>query len=80
MNNDITIDINELKNVPDDSITDAETIRQIALYSIKTGDKTLNSKIKSGYEVCGLYPHIVKSYVDIFPKVIGMRFYSSMEE
>jgi hypothetical protein len=63
MNNDITIDINELKNVPDNSITDAETIRQIALYSIKTGDNTLNSKIKSEYEVCGLYPHIINFHL-----------------
>jgi hypothetical protein len=44
----------------------AETIRQIALYTNKTGDKSLTDKIRSGFEVAGLYPHIIKTY-DIQP-------------
>lgn len=62
MNNDITINIGELRKVPDNSITDAETIRQIALYSIRENDDSLISKIKKEFEICGLYPHVIKSY------------------
>jgi len=58
MDNKITIDVTELLQAEDNSVTDAETIRQIALL----GDNRLFSKIKRGYEVAGLYPHIVTSY------------------
>lgn len=59
MNNDITIDPEEIRSMKDGSISDPEMIRQIALYAIKSGDDTLNDKIKLGYEICGLYPHVI---------------------
>lgn len=60
--NDITIDPIEILSMPDNSITDPETIRQIALYSIKYNTNTLNNKIKKEFEYCGLYPHLIKTY------------------
>lgn len=59
MNNNITINPKEILLLPDNSITDGETIRQIALYSIKTLDSSLNKKIKKGFEFAGLYPHVM---------------------
>jgi hypothetical protein len=41
--------------MPDGSITDPETIRQIAL----SGDRSLFIKTKPGFEVFGLYPHVM---------------------
>ncbi len=61
MDNEITIDPKEILLLPDNSITDSETIRQIALYSIKNNDISLNYKIKKEFEFCGLYPHIMKT-------------------
>jgi hypothetical protein len=61
MNNNITINIEEIKSLVDNSITNPETIRQIALYAIKTRDVSLISKIKNGYEVYGLYPEVMIS-------------------
>lgn len=58
MNNKITIDLDEIRKLPDDSIMDVETIRQIAL----SKDKTLYSKVKTGYEVYGLYPEVMNSF------------------
>lgn len=60
MNNEITIDPSEISKLPNNSITDAETIRQIALYTNKTGDMSLTDKIRSGFEVAGLYPEVMK--------------------
>jgi hypothetical protein len=60
--NDITIDPNEILSMPDNSITDSETIRQIALYSIKYNTNSLNNKVKKEFQVYGLYPHIIKTY------------------
>jgi len=51
-------DVNAIKSVPDNSVTDSETIRQIALYGIRTQDSSLYIKIKSGFEFAGLYPYI----------------------
>lgn len=58
MNNKITIDLDEIRKMPDNSITDVETIRQIAL----SKDKTLYSKVKTGYEIYGLYPEVMNVY------------------
>lgn len=60
------IDSVEIARMPDQSVTDPETIRQIALHGIETGDSSLNSKVKKGFEVFGLYPHLIKSH-DIYP-------------
>lgn len=66
--NEITINIQELLELPDKSITDAETIRQIGLLSctinnVSENDKyKLYHKINPRYEVCALYPHIITSY------------------
>lgn len=64
MTNEITIDIPSLIKVEDNSITDPETIRQIALVSMsvtfdKITQRTLLRKIKKGYESFGLYPHVI---------------------
>ena len=58
--NEITINPDEIRTLPDNSIVDGETIRQIALYGIKTGDSTLYSKIRQGFEFAGLYPFAMK--------------------
>lgn len=62
LTNEITINSDEIINLPDNSIIDCETIRQIALYGIKNNDNSLNNKIKKGYEFCGLYPHVMEIY------------------
>jgi hypothetical protein len=67
MNNDITINPEEIRNLPDGSITDPETIRQIALHSIKFYDNSLNDKIDKRFAFAGLYPHVMQS-VDITNK------------
>lgn len=59
MNNDITIDPDGIREMPNDSITDGEMIRQIALYANKTQDTSLFCKIKKGFEVAGLYPEVI---------------------
>jgi len=59
---DITINVDEIRKMKDDSITDPETIRQIAL----TGDRSLFPKVMKGYEHHGLYPHAMKK-IDILP-------------
>jgi hypothetical protein len=58
MNNKITIDLDEIRKLPPNSITDVETIRQIAL----SKDKSLFCKVKTGYEVFGLYPEVMNSF------------------
>jgi hypothetical protein len=58
MNNKITIDLDEIRKMPDNSIMDVEIIRQIAL----SRDKTLFPKVKTGYEVFGLYPEVMNSF------------------
>jgi hypothetical protein len=58
MDNKITINLNEIRKMPDDSIMDVETIRQIAL----TKDPTLYSKVKTGYEIFGIYPDVMNSF------------------
>lgn len=58
MDNKITIDLDEIRKMPDGSIMDVETIRQIAL----SKDKSLFSKVSTGYEVFGLYPEVMNVY------------------
>ena len=58
--NEITINPEEIRKLPDDSITDVETIRQIALYGIKMNDSSLYPKVKKGFEYAGLYPRVMK--------------------
>lgn len=59
MNNEITIDIEEIRQLPDDSVTDPETIRQIALYCIRNNDRLLSRKINSLFAYAGLYPEVI---------------------
>lgn len=72
MSNEITINIEELLKVDDNSITDYETIRQIGLLSctrnnVSTDDiRALNKKVKNEFQVYGLYPNVMKSF-DIMP-------------
>lgn len=75
MNNDITINVQELLNVPDKSITDYETIRQIGLLSCTINDvseedaHTLYRKVNPLCVYCGLYPSVMKTF-DIQPDPI----------
>jgi hypothetical protein len=60
------INIDELRMVPDGSICDCETIRQISLYSLDTkNDDTiiheLINKIDERFMYAGLYPHMIKT-------------------
>lgn len=48
----------------ENSITDRELIRRIALSAIEEGTNFI-SKVKSGYSFCGLYPCIQNSYGEI---------------
>lgn len=58
MDNKIRIDLDEIRKLPDNSITDPETIRQIVL----SKDMNLFSKVKTGYEIYGLYPEVLNVY------------------
>ena len=62
MNNEITIDIEEIRKLPDGSVTDGETIRQIALYCMRNNDKELSWKIDRRFAYAGLYPEIMTSF------------------
>ena len=62
--NEITIDPEKIRMLPDNSVTDVETIRQIAL----SGDRSLFDKVKAGFEYAGLYPHVMTSF-DIVPEI-----------
>lgn len=60
LTNEITIDPDKIRVLPDNSVTDVETIRQIALWAIKENDNSLNCKIKKEFYFAGLYPHVMK--------------------
>lgn len=62
MTNDITINPIEIAKLPDGSIKDSETIRQIALYSIRYNDNSLNKKIDPLFEYVGLYPQVINKF------------------
>lgn len=66
MDNKITIDLDAIRNAPDNSITSAETIRQIAILGLEGGEH-LEHKIKKECLFAGLYPHIQTIY-NIKPK------------
>ena len=72
MDNKITVNINELLFLPDDSIIDAEIIRQIGLVNTHMPEfpkeklSVLYRKIKKGFEYSALYPEVIKSF-DIKP-------------
>lgn len=73
LSNEITIDMAEIMLRPPHSVDDPETIRQMSLFVCSLSCQ-LNrdecsaflSRIKPGYEVCGLYPHVIEAY-DIQP-------------
>lgn len=56
--NKVTIDFEALSKENDLSISDFETIRQIAIYSMQTKDKQYIKKINPQFEFCGLYPFV----------------------
>ena len=58
MNNKITIDIEEIRKLPNNSISDPETIRQIALLD----NPELFDKIDDSFTYAGLYPEVMKSF------------------
>lgn len=70
LTNEITIDIEKIRVLPDNSVTDIETIRQIALWSIKMNDNSLNDKIRKEFYFSGLYPHVMTPF-GILPDSIG---------
>jgi hypothetical protein len=57
---EITIDIEAIRQMPNESVSDAETIRQIGLYCIQNRDVSLANKIDSRFEYVALYPHLGK--------------------
>ena len=67
MPNTITINIDDILKLDDNSITDAETLRQIGLwcttFDLQRGDRSIykrvNRKVKRGFEFGTLYPHIM---------------------
>jgi len=58
ISNEITINYNDILNLPDGSVDDCETIRQIGLL----GKKELYCKIQRGLEYCALYPFVMKKF------------------
>jgi hypothetical protein len=80
MRNDITIDIEGIRKMPDGSVRDAETIRQIALYCIKNpNDKEISHKIYEPLSFVGLYPHIMTAY-DIKPENAKVDHFDKIEK
>lgn len=61
-NEKITIDIEAIRKMPNGSVTDAETIRQIGLHCVQNRDIELADKIDGRFTVAGLYPYVQKSY------------------
>jgi len=65
MDNKITVDVDALLALPDYSVTDSETIRQIGLittsYNCPKGVAIkLCKKPKKEYQIHALYPHVMK--------------------
>ena len=58
----LTINLEEIAQAPDHSITDAETIRQIALHSLRNNELNFISKIDPRFRVYGLYPERMKAH------------------
>jgi len=59
MYNNITIDIEEIRKLPNESITDPEIIRQISLWCIQNRDVTLANKIDGRFTYAALYPEVI---------------------
>jgi hypothetical protein len=74
MNNKITIDIEEIRKLPNESVTDPETIRQISMYCIENRDVALANKIDGRLSYMGLYPYVVpyKLTKDFILKELGI--------
>lgn len=62
------MNVKEIRKMPNNSITDPDTIREIAKHGIETGDSSLDIKIKRGFEFCGLYPYDIK-IINIKPEI-----------
>jgi len=58
MDNKITIDIEEIRKMPNESVTDPEIIRQISIYCIEHRDITLANKIDGRLHHLALYPYV----------------------
>jgi len=56
-NNDITIDLEAIEKMEVGSISDSETIRQLSLQSIGSGDTSLLTRINPVFAFAGLYPY-----------------------
>jgi hypothetical protein len=69
MNNEITIDLDKVRNAEDFSITDPETIRQIALLHQK--GENLFCKVNPRFAVHGLYPNVVERFENIKPETLN---------
>ena len=58
MDGKITINIDEIRKLPNESITDGEVIRQISRYMLDNpGNNDLADKINPMMAFAGLYPH-----------------------
>lgn len=74
--NEITINIHELLELPDNSIVDYETLRQIGLLSCRKHNisrcelYSLYRKVRKGYDYMCLYPEIMTTF-DINPEKNG---------
>ena len=53
--------VEDLLLLEDNSITDSDLIRAIALWGIENNSNMLNSKIKSELQFAGLYPNVMKA-------------------
>ncbi len=86
MNNEITIDVQATLALPDNSITDAETCRQIGLATTKQGllskedSSALGRKIARGYEFAALYPHVMPAFDPIVSKNVTEEGQKALEE
>jgi hypothetical protein len=80
MTNEITINIEEIRKMPDGSVKDAETIRQIALYCIKNpNDKDISYKIHKPLSFLCLYPEIIMPY-NINPETSTVDHFDKIEK
>jgi len=68
LTNEVTINIEEVLNLPNNSVTDAYTLRQIGLATTEQGLLTkeqcnvMYKKIQKGFEYGALYPHVMKTF------------------
>lgn len=67
--NKITIDLDAIEKMPPGVIKDADTIRQLSLQSMLTGDVSLLTRINPMFAVAGLYPHVMSPSIFEKPKM-----------